>query len=91
VKKENTSSYAIYNLGSGNGVSVLEAIKAFESVAKVKLNYEISPRRAGDVVAIYSNSAKAMKELKWKPQYNIDDMMSSAWKWQLYLNSLSKE
>ena len=87
LKGANTSSYEIYNLGTGNGVSVLEAIKAFEEETQVKLNYEIVPRRPGDVAAIYSNSAKAKKELGWTPQYSIREMMSTAWKWQLYVNS----
>ncbi len=68
-------------------MSVLEAIKAFEEVTGVKLNYEIVARRAGDVAAIYSNSAKALKELNWTPQFDIRDMMATAWKWQLHVNS----
>jgi UDP-glucose 4-epimerase len=88
IKGANTSSYEIYNLGTGNGVSVLEAIKAFEEVTQVKLNYEIVPRRPGDVAAIYSDSTKAKKELNWVPQFGIREMMSTAWEWQLYSNSL---
>jgi len=87
LKGKNTSPYEIYNLGTGNGVSVLEAIKAFEEETNIKLNYEIVPRRPGDVAAIYSNSAKAKKELGWTPQYDIREMMATAWKWQLYINS----
>ncbi|MCG9912359.1 MAG: UDP-glucose 4-epimerase GalE [Flavobacteriales bacterium] len=72
----------IFNLGSGEGVSVLEAIKAFERVNQLVLNYAIGPRRAGDISAIYSDSSKAEKQLQWKPAYTLDDMMASAWKWQ---------
>lgn len=74
---------SIFNLGTGNGVSVLEAIHSFEKVTKQKLNYEIGPRRAGDVVNIYANNDFAKTELNWAPKYTLDDMMLSAWKWQL--------
>ena len=72
----------VFNLGSGNGISVLEAIQTFEKVAGLKLNYVIGPRRAGDISAIYSDSSKAERLLGWTPKYSIEDMMSSAWKWQ---------
>ncbi len=75
-------NYSVYNLGTGKGISVLEAIKAFEKVSNQKLNYTMGPRRPGDVVEIYSNSTKANKDLGWTPKHNIDDMMLSAWKWQ---------
>jgi len=90
VAKQNNSNYEIYNLGTGEGVSVFEAIAAFEKVTGVKLNYDVSPRRPGDVSAIYSDSAKAGKELGWKAKYSIEEMMDSAWKWQLYINSIKK-
>ncbi len=80
------NQFEIYNLGSGNGVSVIEAIEAFERVTGQKLNYVLGPRRAGDVAEIYSDSAKAKDELGWEPKYSLDDMMSSAWKWQEHLN-----
>lgn len=73
----------VFNLGTGKGITVLEAINAFEKVSGVKLNYFIGPRRAGDVVAIYSNNDKAVNELKWEIQYDIDDMMRTAWDWEL--------
>lgn len=79
---KSTQNYSVYNLGTGNGVSVLEAIKAFEKVTGQKLIYTMGPRRAGDVVEIYSNSSKAQKDLGWTPKLSIDDMMLSAWKWQ---------
>ncbi|GAB4092954.1 NAD-dependent epimerase/dehydratase family protein [Flaviaesturariibacter terrae] len=78
----NKQGTEIFNLGTGNGVSVLEAIHAFEKVSGQKLNYEIGPRRPGDVVAIYANNDKARNELGWNPQYGIDDMMRTAWAWE---------
>lgn len=72
----------VFNLGTGNGVSVLEAIHTFEKVSGVKLNYTIGPRRAGDVVAIYANNDLARNELGWHPEYTLEDMLSTAWEWE---------
>jgi UDP-glucose 4-epimerase len=80
-----TSGCEIFNLGTGNGVTVLEAIKAFEKVSGVKLNYEMGPRRPGDVVAIYANNDKAKNQLGWQPKYGLDEMMHTAWEWELRL------
>ena len=82
MKKKNKSNCEAYNLGIGEGATVLEAIYAFEKVANQKLNYKIGPRRPGDVVAIYSNHKKATKDLKWKPKRNIEDIMRTAWVWE---------
>ncbi len=82
IDAKNKSNCSIYNLGTGKGVSVLEAIHAFEKVSGIKLKYTIGPRRNGDVISIYANNTKAKTELNWNPKYNIDDMMLSAWKWQ---------
>jgi UDP-glucose 4-epimerase len=79
---KNALKYAILNLGTGNGISVMEMVKTFEKVSGVKLNYRIGPRRPGDVVAIYSDMSLVKKTLGWTPQYNLDEMMSSAWKWE---------
>ena len=85
ITDKNFPKHSIINLGTGVGISVLEAIKAFEKVANQKLNYKIGPRRAGDVEAIYANNTKAKELLNWTPKYNIDEMMLSAWKWEQYL------
>ncbi|MCA6436004.1 MAG: UDP-glucose 4-epimerase GalE [Bacteroidota bacterium] len=77
---------SVFNLGTGKGVSVLEAIKSFEKMSGQQLNYTIGGRRAGDVIAVYANNEKAKTKLKWEPQLTIDDMMLSAWKWQENLN-----
>lgn len=83
MNRENQSQYDIFNLGSGNGVTVLEAIKAFEKVSGQKLNYKLGPRRPGDVIAIYANNDLAIKKLKWKIGYDLDAMMRTAWYWEL--------
>ncbi|MBX7225329.1 MAG: UDP-glucose 4-epimerase GalE [Chitinophagales bacterium] len=81
-EKPLTQNPEVFNLGTGNGVTVLEMIKAFEKVSGKSLNYVIGPRRPGDIEAIYADNQKAIKELGWKIQYNIDDMMEAAWKWE---------
>lgn len=80
----------VFNLGSGNGVTVLEAIKAFEKVSGEKLNYVIGPRRPGDVVAIYANNDYVRRTLGWNPKYNLEDMMLTAWKWEQKLKNDEK-
>ena len=77
-----TKKCEVFNLGTGNGVTVLEAIKAFEKVSGVKLNYMIGPRRPGDVIAIYANNDYAQKQLGWETKYSLDEMMATAWKWE---------
>ena len=72
----------IYNLGTGQGYSVLQMISAFEKACGKTLPYEIMPRRAGDVAACYSSADKAEKELHWKAQYNLEDMCRDQWNWQ---------
>ncbi|MDQ6843353.1 MAG: UDP-glucose 4-epimerase GalE [Bacteroidota bacterium] len=83
IDKKNSSPCEVFNLGSGNGVTVLEAIKSFEKVSGVKLNYEIGPRRPGDVIAVYANNEHAKKVLGWNPGYSLDEMMATAWRWEL--------
>jgi UDP-glucose 4-epimerase len=77
----------IFNLGTGLGVTVLEAIQTFEEVSGVKLNYEIAPRRSGDVIAIYANNDKAVNKLGWNIKYGIKEMMKTAWEWELKLKA----
>lgn len=85
ISKQNKVNPAIFNLGTGDGFTVLEVIHAFEKTSGVKLNYTVGPRRGGDVVAIYANNNKAKTELNWQPKYSLDQMMDSAWKWELAL------
>lgn len=80
----------VFNLGTGHGVTVLEAINSFERVSGIKLNYDIGPRRPGDIVAIYANNDLAKKVLGWEPKFSLDDMMSTAWKWEQRLKADDK-
>lgn len=82
---KNAERCEVFNLGTGQGVTVLELIAAFEKVSNQKLNYKIGPRRPGDVVAVYANNNKAEKLLGWKTKYDLDQMMDSAWRWEQYL------
>lgn len=77
----------VFNLGTGNGVTVLEAIQSFEKVSGVHLNYEIGRRRPGDVVAIYANNDLAKAKLGWIPRFSLDDMMRTAWEWEQRLKA----
>jgi UDP-glucose 4-epimerase len=88
IEKKNKQNCIAYNIGSGNGISVFEAIKAFEESTGLKLNYRVGKRRAGDVIAIYANNEKAKNELGWEPQYSVKDIMTSAWKWEQYIKDL---
>ena len=82
LDNKNKTNCDIFNLGTGNGVSVLEAIKAFEEVSGQKLNYKIGPRRPGDVVAIYANNDYARSSLGWEIKYDLKEMMRTAWAWE---------
>jgi len=84
---KNESNCEIFNIGSGNGVTVLEAIHAFEKVSGKKLNYETTQRRSGDVVSVYANNDLAKKKLGWEPRYSLEDIMASAWKWERRLKA----
>jgi UDP-glucose 4-epimerase len=85
VEGKNFTRCEVFNLGTGNGVTVLEAIKAFEKVSGQKLNYKIAPRRPGDVVATYANNEKARTFLGWNPKFTLEEMMQTAWQWELNL------
>lgn len=85
---ENTNSlpFDVINLGTGDGVSVKEAIASFETNTNVSLNYEFGPRRAGDVVAVYSDTTKSQQVLGWKADRKLNEMVVSAWRWQQRLS-----
>ena len=82
IEDRNKSNCEVFNLGTGNGVTVLELIAAFEKVSGEKLNYKLGPRRAGDVIQVYANNNKARKQLGWETKYDLDAMMDTAWRWE---------
>lgn len=82
IKSLKDGKLGIYNLGTGNGYSVLDMIHAFEKACGKTLPYEIKPRRAGDVPACYATSEKAERELGWKAEYDLEKMCKDQWNWQ---------
>lgn len=85
LSKKSPDKVEIFNLGTGQGLSVLELINIFEEVSDRKLNYKIVGRRVGDIEKIWADPKKANEVLGWKAKETIEDTMSSAWKWQLKL------
>ncbi len=85
VKNKGKKDFEMFNLGTGNGFSVLEVINSFEKTSQTKLNYQIVGRRAGDVEIVYADTTFANDELGWKAVKTLDEMTLSAWKWELAL------
>lgn len=83
TEKRYKKKVEIFNLGTGNGFSVMEVIKSFERTSGVKLNYEIRDRRPGDVEKVWADTTFANTELGWKAERSLDDMTRSAWKWEM--------
>lgn len=82
LQDKSSDKVEIFNLGTGNGISVLELINIFEKVSGVKVNYKIVGRRAGDIVKIWAEPSRANNVLGWTAKETIEDTMASAWKWQ---------
>ena len=87
IEGKNKANYEVFNLGTGKGVSVLEAIKSFERVSGIKLKYRIVGRRAGDIEKIWADPSFANKELGWKTVSSLDEAMKTAWEWEKILRS----
>lgn len=81
-KKTNEPGVYIYNLGTGNGYSVLEIINAFSKACGKEIPYTIDPPRAGDIAECYADATKAYNELGWKAELDIDKMCADSWNWQ---------
>jgi UDP-glucose 4-epimerase len=82
LEEKNLSNYEVFNLGTGKGSSVLEAIQSFDRVSGKSLKYQIVGRREGDITAAYADTTKANDVLGWKTELTLDDAMASAWKWE---------
>ena len=82
--------FDVFNLGTGRGSSVLEVIQSFIRVTGISFDYILGPRRAGDIIAAYASIDKAVKYLKWNPEYSLDDAVLSAWEWEKYNHKRSK-
>ena len=81
---EEKQGLKIYNLGTGQGYSVMQVIKTFEKVNNVKIPYQIKPRRPGDIAACYANPQKALKELGWKAENTLEDMCRDSYNWETH-------
>ncbi len=90
INNKMKNDFEVFNLGTGNGYSVLEVIKSFEKVTGLKLNYKIVDRREGDITQVWANPDYSNQELGWKAEKGIDDMTLSAWKWEKALRSQDK-
>ena len=91
LENNNRENYEIFNLGTGQGVSVLEMIKTFEKVNSLKLNYSIAGRRAGDTEQVWADTTLANRELGWKAQSSLEETLVSAWKWEQYYRKKTKK
>lgn len=85
--EEGEHNYEVFNIGTGKGSSVLEIITAFESSTGEKLNYQIGPRRGGDIEQIFGDVTKSKEVLKWQTELDINEMMRSAWEWEKYIKA----
>jgi UDP-glucose 4-epimerase len=90
IEEKNKSGFEVFNLGTGNGVSVLEAIRSFERVSGVKLKYKVTGRRPGDIEKIWADPSFANRELGWKTVSTLDEAMKTAWDWENYIRNKSK-
>ena len=81
-KLETNSGLVTYNLGTGNGFSVLQLVKAFSKASGKEIPYKIAPRRAGDVAICYADPSKANRELNWKAERTLEQMCEDSWRWQ---------
>ena len=82
VNKKNKSNHEAFNVGLGKGYSVLEIIKTFEKVSEKEIKYDIVERREGDIAEIYADASLIEKELDWKAELNLEEMLKSAWLWE---------
>ncbi len=90
IDGKSKDAYEVFNIGTGKGVSVLELVNAFQSENNIELPYVIGPRRDGDVEKIYADTTLAEKKLGWKAKRNVQDMVKSAWNWELSLLRANK-
>jgi UDP-glucose 4-epimerase len=86
ISKNMKDDLEIFNLGTGNGYSVLEVINSFERVSGLKLNYQIVGRREGDIIQVWADPTYSNEELGWKAEMGIDEMTNSAWNWEQFLS-----
>ena len=82
------ATYEIFNIGTGNAVSVFELVHGFEKANSLKLNYKVTPRRAGDVTAVWADTQLANTELGWTAERTLDETLASAWAWEKHVRGI---
>lgn len=89
LQEKSESKYEVFNLGTGKGTTVLEIVNTFEKVTGQKLNYKFGERRVGDVESLYAETKLANEKLGWKAELDLDEMLSSAWAWEVKLKDIA--
>lgn len=87
LENGNKSNYEVFNLGTGQGVTVLEVIKSFERVSGIRLKYRITGRREGDIEKIWADPSYANQELGWKTESSLDESVKTAWEWEKHIRN----
>jgi UDP-glucose 4-epimerase len=82
LSKDPEGTYSVYNIGTGKGTSVLEVISAFREITGIEVPFCFGPPRKGDVASIYADASKVFRELAWKAELGLKEMIDSAWRWQ---------
>ncbi|MBL7795246.1 MAG: UDP-glucose 4-epimerase GalE [Saprospiraceae bacterium] len=85
-KNSGNNHYDVFNVGTGQGASVLEVVQTFEEVTGHKLNYHVGPRRAGDVVSVFADATKSREQLGWTAKRSLREALADAWRWELVVN-----
>lgn len=89
MEGKNEENFEIFNIGTGKGTTVLEIINTFEKATNKKINYKFAPRREGDAIAYYADTAKANEELGWKAQKSLEEALASAWEWEKNIRKIN--
>lgn len=89
INKTNTDPFEYFNIGTGNGNTVLEVVNTFQDATGVKLNYKIVDRRAGDIEKIYADTTRANTVLGWKAEISLHDTLKSAWNWEKKIRNIN--
>lgn len=87
LEGKNQANFEVFNVGTGTGSSVFEVIKAFETVSNQALPYKVVDRRAGDVIAVYADTARATEVLGWQARFSNEEALASAWKWEQHIRA----
>jgi UDP-glucose 4-epimerase len=85
VKNYPENKFDVFNIGTGEGYSVLDIVNTFQKENNVSLKFVFGPKRAGDIIQVWADNSKAKSHLHWQAKHTLSDMVKSAWQWQLAL------